>query len=182
MGNEIVKVNIVMLSNYDVLNSWDAQEINTQDEIIKMICKNLGVSPWVVNKLGKGEDYAYKQNYIDPKQLAYEFQNAITSTLFYFFGQMPLEELYTAQYNKSKILMPRGTTCGLFNGWQGGGSVLEVELLRDMVIDLSKPYGTPGYDEYRIQSDEVFEYTPNDVYGLSKDDMEFYSETFKIVE
>lgn len=64
-----------------------------------------------------------------------------------------LNDYYTAEDRKGKgyIILDKSTMCGLFNTWSGGGSVLEIELDRDVKlpikyifnawVDGNKPYG-----------------------------------------
>jgi hypothetical protein len=59
---------------------------------------------------------------------------------------------YTPWKAKSKdhIIIPKGTACGLYDPWSGAGSVLEIEIEKDIklplkYVDSAKPDGCRGY-------------------------------------
>ena len=53
--------------------------------------------------------------------------------------------------------------CGLFNPWNGGGSVLEVQLEKDIEIPLSILF------DVSMDGEKTYGYDVNEVYGLCGD-------------
>lgn len=49
-----------------------------------------------------------------------------------FIGQMSLADLALAQ--KEGVTVPKRTPCGLYDGWNGAGGPLEIELQKDIVV------------------------------------------------
>lgn len=84
-----------------------------------------------------------------------------------FLVKMPLiDYLRLVEQIKSKdngvLVIPKDTTCGLFNRWDGGGSVFEVELEQDVKVpfsmigdlspDINKCYGIHGYMNWSVHN------------------------------
>lgn len=68
---------------------------------------------------------------------------------------------YDPRNNKSNahIVIGKETMCGLFNPWSGSGSVLEIELDKDVVLPLA-------YAEFCVDGAEQRGYDVDEVYGL----------------
>jgi hypothetical protein len=52
--------------------------------------------------------------------------------------------------SRKKLILKKGTPCGLYDLWLGGGSILEIELEKDVVlplkfVDTAYPDGQRGY-------------------------------------
>lgn len=92
-----------------------------------------------------------------------------------FFGVFDGEALWKNSFNTDEMTITKGTTCCMFNSWNGGGSLAFCETLRDLpvaeIIRRQKPYS----DAFRVLVDEAAMkgngYTPLSVYGghLSND-------------
>lgn len=68
-----------------------------------------------------------------------------------FIGQMNLEELAVAQ--RQGVTVPRGTRCGLFDHSTGSGSLLEIDLQKDIYIPADKTFSIlPDFDNYLFHS------------------------------
>lgn len=68
---------------------------------------------------------------------------------------------YDPRLNKSKsyILLGKDTECGLYNPWNGSGSVLEIELDRDVKLPVK-------FAEICVEGCKMRGYDINEVYGL----------------
>jgi hypothetical protein len=79
-----------------------------------------------------------------------------------FFVKLPLGEALdlheivtgsektSGEQNVTEIILDKGTPCGLYNAWSGAGSVLDIDLEKDVVlpithIDSAMPDGCRGY-------------------------------------
>lgn len=74
--------------------------------------------------------------------------------------------------SKSYIVLDKKTECGLFNPWGGGGSVLEIELEKDVKLPIK-------YCVFTVDGCKRYGYDIGDVYGLSGD---VWKETLKEVK
>lgn len=103
------------------------------------------------------------------EDLADEMLNQCCYSLLTFMGLMPLKDLYENNFDEYKtIVIPKGNNCGMFNSWNGGGSLMEMELLRDLYIPAQFNRKTK-YDCCKICVDEPNcgnGYCINEVYGL----------------
>lgn len=79
--------------------------------------------------------------------------NALT-----FFVTMQLKDYIAWMDGGGDITLSRDTACGLWNPWTGGGSVLEIELEKDVTIPAK--YCEAAMDGVRGQ------YSVDDVYGM----------------
>lgn len=61
--------------------------------------------------------------------------------------------------SKSYIVLDKSTMCGLYNPWDGGGSVLEVELDKDVKVPIK-------YCIFTVDGCKTYGYDVNEVYGL----------------
>ncbi|MDD2269238.1 MAG: hypothetical protein PHY15_06780 [Eubacteriales bacterium] len=93
------------------------------------------------------------------KSLRNEVLNTTTSlNAVTFFANMTLGECLTLNEKVAageNVLIPAGTPCGLYDPWNGAGSILEIELEKDIVlpaknIDSILPDGTRGYSVSEI--------------------------------
>ena len=87
-----------------------------------------------------------------------ELLNCTTSVnQLVFLRQMTLEELIEWKREKTPVTIPKSTTCGLFDAWNGAGSLLGIELARDFHI--------PKKFIEDIIPDDTLRYGIKDVYG-----------------
>ena len=90
-------------------------------------------------------------------------------------SEKELNKSYNAEERKgtSKITLQKDTMCGLFDPWQGGGSVLEIELDKDVELPIKYIFAA----EIETGKASCFGYSVQDVYGLCKD---AWKETLKL--
>jgi len=99
------------------------------------------------------------------------FQEHINSSapanLLTFMATLDPTELYESGFNLSKITIPAGNECGLYSSACGGGSVLEMELLHDLTIDLTRT----EYPKYGLEIEGGGRgYSIKQTYGVSSSD------------
>ena len=83
------------------------------------------------------------KKYRDGKeQVSYEqfYHELINSccgaNLLTYIGKVSLQELYDAGFSLGEVIIPKGNCCGIFSSMYGGGSLLEMELLKDVRLKL----------------------------------------------
>lgn len=75
------------------------------------------------------------------------------------FQVFDLIELSQKEKSKSYMVLGKETTCGLYDSWNGGGSVLEIELDKDVKLPIK-------YAEICVEGCRMRGYDVNEVYGL----------------
>ena len=94
------------------------------------------------------------------KELAHTTSGA---NLFTIVTKIPFGDLHKRQF-----VIPKGEHCGMFDSFHGGGAMMDVELIRDMEIDLdaAAAFGEDKeYSFWRIVPDCASGYSCHDVYG-----------------
>lgn len=86
-----------------------------------------------------------------------------------FFGVFDGEALWNNRFDTDGMTITKGTTCAMFNSWNGGGSLAFCETLRDLPLSEVRRKQIDYMDTYLVLVDEVgvkqCGYTPRDVYG-----------------
>jgi hypothetical protein len=74
----------------------------------------------------------------------------------------PLNDFYDASERKGTgyIILDKSVMCGLFSPWQGGGSVLEIELERDVKLPIKYIF------DATVDGEKKYGYDVDEVYGL----------------
>lgn len=174
-----IPVRIEMLSNNDCINShW----LESQDGYSYInsyfgdMVDVLNLNPTKVKKILLAHDEKVQGRFPNKKArdskeiVTYEdfYQELINSccgaNLLTFKARINPSELYEADFNLKEVVIPKGNQCGLFSTMQGGGSLLEMELQREVKFSLvSKGY--PGYRLEIDDEDREYFYTIGQVYG-----------------
>lgn len=81
-----------------------------------------------------------------------------------FAKKFTLEELIEIKENKADITITKDINGGLFNRWWGGGSLLEIELEKDMVVSQGEIHDIRIDDAF--PSGRYGDYGIDDVYGM----------------
>ena len=76
-----------------------------------------------------------------------------------FLGTMSLADLAKAQ--KEGVTVPKCTSCGLYDGWNGAGSPFDIKLQNDIVIPADCIFSCLPDCDYRLR------YTVDDSYGFT---------------
>lgn len=114
-----------------------------------------------------------------------EFVNEVLNSpsganLLTFMGKVNVSELYDKGFDISEVVIPKGNMCGLFSPYMGGGSQMEMELLRDVRLNVC---GNATINDTGISFDLSVEgtdgYSIKEVYGVTDD---FYGKEFTTVK
>ena len=148
---DTVPVRVEMISNYDCINShWfesqngyryeesyfgdmiDALHLNPRNVALIFTrhgLKCVGEFPDIPERNGK-EQVLYED-------FLQEVRNSCCgANLLTYIARIDLRALYDADFALDKVVIPKGNVCGLFSSLYGGGSVMDMRLPQDVVLDL----------------------------------------------
>ena len=122
---------------------------------------------WLSKKQGYSKDdlekNLYSENKFDNKffESVYdELANCASHmNALVFLKKMTLKEYLSILDGNDPISISKDTTCGLFDEWSGGGSLLEIKVEKDLEIFMD--------EIHKVVVDETFKYNIHDVYGVS---------------
>lgn len=138
---------------------------------------SLNLNPARVKKILTEHGYrAYgrfpnRKNRNGKEQVSYEqfYEELINSccgaNLLTYIGRVSLKELYEADFSLKEVIIPKGNCCGLFSSTYGGGSLLEMELKRDVKLKLE----VKDYHGFRFRLDDErskYDCSVRHVYGV----------------
>ena len=159
-----IPVRVEMLSNYDCINSnWlESQEgYRYKESYFGDMVDALNLNPAKVKKVLVENGYTVYGRFPDKKyrdgkeQVSYEqfYQELVNSccgaNLLTYIGKVSLTELYEAGFSLGEVIIPKGNCCGIFSSMYGGGSLLEMELKKDVRLKL----GVRDYHGFRFRLD-----------------------------
>ncbi|WP_165044920.1 hypothetical protein [Dysgonomonas sp. ZJ709] len=159
-GRATLFTNYVFLSsNSDLKNTYEYDEY--LKDIVDMLCLNPATVKVVFNEKGihtmgiwpeeadrNGKEAVLYTEFAD------ELLNQHCGCLFTFIGMLPLKSLYANDFQEiQEITIPKGNRCGMFNSWDGCGSLMEMELLRDLTVPVNRT-DSSQYDKLEICVDE----------------------------
>ena len=177
-----IPVRIEMVSNYDCINScwFESQDgFRYRESYFGNMIDTLNLNPAKVKKIFVEKGYRVYGRFPDKKHrdgkehISYEhlYQEMTNSccgaNLLTYIGMASLRDLYDADFNIREVIIPKGNTCGLFSSMYGGGSLIEMELKKDVRIRLDKAR-KDGYG-FRLRLDNErskYEYSIKHVYGV----------------
>lgn len=175
-----IPVRVEMLSNYDCINSnWlESQEgYRYKESYFGDMIDALNLNPAKVKKMLVEKGYSVYGRFPDKKyrdgkeQVSYEqfYQELINSccgaNLLTYIGKVNLQELYDAGFSLGEVIIPKGNCCGIFSSMYGGGSLLEMELKKDVRLKLE----VRDYHGFRFRLDNErseYECSIKHVYGV----------------
>ncbi len=179
-GRSTIRGRVTLHTNYDSLaHNYDMNNTYRYSEYFKDMIDLLCLNPRKVketfnrkgiNTIGRWPNKPKRNGNeaVRYEDLADEMLNQCCYCLLTFMGMLPLAGLYENNFGEYKVIaIPKGNHCGMFNSWNGGGSLMEMELLRDLYI----PAGFPRKTEYGRSALCVDEpgcngYCIDEVYGL----------------
>lgn len=175
-----IPVRVEMLSSYDCINSnWlESQEgYRYKESYFGDMIDALNLNPAKVKKMLVEKGYTVYGRFPDKKyrdgkeQVSYEqfYQELINSccgaNLLTYIGKVNLQELYDAGFSLGEVIIPKGNCCGIFSSMYGGGSLLEMELRKDVRLKLE----VRDYHGFRFRIDNErskYECSIKHVYGV----------------
>lgn len=187
-----IPVRVEMLSNYDCINSnWlESQEgYRYKESYFGDMIDALNLNPARVKRMLVEKGYTVYGQFPDEKdrdgkeQVSYEqfYQELINSccgaNLLTYIGKVSLKELYDAGFSLKEVIIPKGNCCGIFSSMYGGGSLLEMELRKDVRLKLE----VRDYNGFRFRLDNEsseYESSIKHVYGVCDS---FFGERISLV-
>lgn len=187
-----IPIRVEMLSNYDCINSnWFESQggYRYEESYFGDMVDSLNLNPARVKKILTEHGYrAYgrfpnRKNRNGKEQVSYEqfYEELINSccgaNLLTYIGRVSLKELYEADFSLKEVIIPKGNCCGLFSSTYGGGSLLEMELKRDVKLKLE----VKDYHGFRFRLDDErskYDCSVRHVYGV---DDSFFGDAVRIV-
>jgi len=179
-----IRARVTQYSNFDALpDNWSSRNIYHYSDYFKDIVDTLYLNPAIVKKtfvekgisaVGKFPNLACRngKEAVEYSVFADELLNQSCYCRLVFMGLLPLQTLYDNDFGSyHKIVIPKGNNCGFFNDWNGGGSLLGMELKRDLVLPVQIPQKTE-YDRFCLEVDERncgTGYCIDEVYGLIRE-------------
>lgn len=163
---------VEMHSNYDCINShWCEDRYSYLESYFGAMVNALNLNPRKVAKAFKragirmyGKKFPNRaerngKEFVSYSEFVEEIENSSCPVnLLTFVATVPLEQLFENDFNLSEVTIPKGNKCGIFSRCQGGGSLIEMELLHDITLPLNKD----EYDFFSLKMDE----SPNNGYSL----------------
>jgi hypothetical protein len=162
--NSQIKIRLDLLSNEDMICFVDNQYKGS--ETIKAFKKRFL--------------RAYKKEDLDKEILNVMNDYGLFS---FYFNVKGLDILkFREQVLSGYITLRKGINFGIFNSWVGGGSVLEMSLLRDITLNIKDwrikdkkeeiikaLEGEKSYYSVKVVADEIDKYGIQEVYGLTSE-------------
>lgn len=174
-----IHVRIMLHSNYDCwLPLWETGGLYLEDSALKGILAMLSLNPKKVKEAAirrgvtvsgrwpnltkrEGKEVVDYDPFID---VLVECSNY---GLWTFVGKADPEALWDNDFNTDKMRITKGTTCTMFNDWNGGGSLSQIETIREVSMKELIRRGAPYFDAPKVYIDEK----GNDFRGYSTDDV-----------
>ena len=187
-----IPIRVETLSNNDCINSnWFESQCGYRydESYFGDMIDSLNLNPARVKKILTEHGYrAYgrfpnRKNRNGKEQVSYEqfYEELINSccgaNLLTYIGRVSLKELYEADFSLKEVIIPKGNCCGLFSSTYGGGSLLEMELKRDVKLKLE----VKDYHGFRFRLDDErskYDCSVRHVYGV---DDSFFGDAVRIV-
>lgn len=175
-----IPVRVELLSNYDCINShWleSSGGYSYEESYFGDMVDALNLNPCRVRKilLEHGEktigQFPDKRSRSGKEQVSYEqlyeeLENSCCgANLLTYVATADVQELYDAGFNLSEIVIPKGNKCGLYSSMQGGGGLMEMELLENVKLHLTKG----NYPFFRLELDKdskSYNYSIRQTYGV----------------
>ncbi len=175
-----IPVRIELISNYDCINShWleSSGGYSYKNSYFGDMVDALNLNPHQVKKLLKqhGETitgyFPDKRSRNGKEQVSYEqfYEELINSTcganLLTYAATIDVAKLYKSEFNLTDIIIPKGNNCGLYSSMQGGGSLMEMELIEDVKLCLTPK----DYPYFRLELEKPgkgYDYSIKQVYGV----------------
>ncbi|MDR0430354.1 MAG: hypothetical protein LBH58_07770 [Tannerellaceae bacterium] len=175
-----IPVRVELISNYDCINShWleSSGGYSYEESYFGDMVDALNLNPHKVRKLllGHGEKttgyFPDKSSRNGKEQVAYgqfykELENSTCgANLLTYVATIDMEKLYESGFNLTEVIIPKGNKCGLYSSMQGGGSLMEMDLERDVKLNLTKG----KYPYFRLEIDKYgreYDYSIKQVYDV----------------
>jgi len=179
-----------LTTNYDCwIKIYDQGGLQYEDNALRDVLAALSLNPrkvkeearlWGIPCLGRWPDLKARngKEIVDYEKFIACLNDTPNYGNWAFFGVFDGKALLDAAFNPESLIIPKGTTCCMFNNWDGGGSCQQCTTLRDLPVkDILRKIGKTEWDGVRVCVDEgnknIFGYTPCSVYGGHLSNNEF---------
>lgn len=176
-GTNEIPIRVSIHSNWDMLNSqWleNQSGYSYKDNYLKTMIDVLNLNPYKVGELLEDKEYKVIDNFtnlkeregeekVDYEDFITELENDSCGGCLTFLGYISLEDLIEKGFKINKITIPTGCSCGIFNSFAGGGSLMEIETTKEIVLE--------NNDDINFQitiDNEQDRYSFQRVYGIIK--------------
>lgn len=148
-GTNEIPIRVSIHSNWDMLNSqWleNQSGYSYKDNYLKTMIDVLNLNPYKVGELLEDKEYKVIDNFtnlkeregeekVDYEDFITELENDSCGGCLTFLGYISLEDLIEKDFKINKITIPTGCSCGIFNSFAGGGSLMEIETTKEIVLE-----------------------------------------------
>lgn len=181
LGRTEIRARATLYSNYDCLpHNYDMGNTYSYSEYVKDMIDVLSLNPALVkqsfirhgiNAVGRFPNLTHRngKEAVSYDDFSQELLNQCCYGLLTFAGILPVQDLWEQNFQEiTHITIPKDNYCGMYSDWNGGGSIMEMKLLRDLKIPVSFKRKT-CYDKFMLLVDEPntgMGYCINEVYGL----------------
>ena len=175
---------VTLYSNYDCINSnWYVTSgggYTYEESYFGAMLDFLNLNPAKVKKVftergilcsGKFPSKKTREGkeYVDYTKFAIEMENNSCTGNLSIVCKIDLSDVLRHGSMPKKFTIPKGNGVGMYSDFQGGGSMFDCELIRDMEIDTEKR-GDTEYDRVDLIPDtKEHGYTMKDTYGVTND-------------
>jgi len=192
---------VILFSNYECLTShysYGYGEHYEYDGILKQIIDILYLNPrklrflmntrWGVNIKSHFPNLSYRdgKEFVTYLSFIEELENNMGYSLLNFFGEIIEDTNPENRININsikKIIIPKGAKCGLLDHFNGGGSIWDMVLLKDMSLNLGEPFNRfqTKYDTFELVNDQNCNYGYS-AHSIACPTNEFWENEFSIIE
>lgn len=185
-----IAIRVELHSNYDCINSHHFEGCYSYEEsYFGAMVDALNLNPRKVQERFKEVGIQTEGIFPDKAErngsewvgyiyFATEIENSSSpANLLTFVATLSLIDLYDAGFDLKDITLPENNVCGIFSSTYGGGSAMEMPLMKRVTIRLNeKPY---DYFSLCIDADRDYGYSIKETYGVTD---EFFGRTARIIK
>lgn len=182
----LINISFSLYSNYDCINSFHLESssgYSYEESYFGAMVDALMLNPAEVKKLLVSKNVKVYGKWPNKKRIPYvDYNEFFTELVNQSCGACLLTvlgklDLQTLTEKSTTYIIPKGNTLGLYSSFQGGGSMINVKLQRDLVIDIKK-LGKTKYDHWGLDLDINNQgYSIKETYGVTS---EFFGNNVKI--
>lgn len=168
-------------SNYDCwIDIWDAGGLYYEESALQGLLAVLGLNPRKVKQEalrqgiachGRWPNYPGREGReaVDCENFIKSLRECPNYGNWAFFGTFDMQALMDAGFDTDTMTIPAGTYCGMFNNWNGGGTLFFCKTVRPLDIKDIRRIQNRYKDTLHVRIDENnrqhYGYTPLSVYG-----------------
>lgn len=167
-------------SNYDCWCALYDNQLQTQGTALTAVLAALSLNPWKVkqaaNRAGLDTIGPFKNISSRNDKEVVDYDDFIKDLVecpnygnWSFFGRLDMNLMNLNNFDVKSLTIPAGTDCGMYNWWNGGGSLHFCKTIRPVKVkDIIRALGIYKDDVKLVvdaKSNKEYGYVPTDVYG-----------------